>query len=134
MFTPPVLERPRKARRSTARRTFGAVIAAAAAHLAVAGLARATPVNFTLTGVTATYGSTTFDFAGSFTFDSSTLSETNVAITATPTSPGLPLVAASYTADDSLCSRPSATFRRAGVARSTKLAKGQRRAQLTRLC
>lgn len=96
-----------KARRSTARSILGAATAAVAAHLATPGMSLATPINFVLSGASATFTTgveTTVDFSGSFTFDASTGVETNIAVTASPTSPSDPDIVSSYTAGSSpLC-------------------------------
>jgi hypothetical protein len=71
-------------------------------------MARATPINFVLSDVTAVFGTTTYSFSGSFTFDSSTLAETNIDVTASPTNATMPVIVSSYTADGALCAgKPS---------------------------
>jgi hypothetical protein len=85
-----------------------AVVAAGAALLSFSGMARATPINFVLSDVTAVFGTTTYSFSGSFTFDSSTLAETNIDVTASPTNATMPVIVSSYTADGALCAgKPS---------------------------
>jgi hypothetical protein len=85
-----------------------AVVAAGAALLSFSGMARATPINFVLSDVTAVFGTTTYSFSGSFTFDSSTLAETNIDVTASPTNATIPVIVSSYTADGALCAgKPS---------------------------
>jgi hypothetical protein len=71
-------------------------------------MARAPPINFVLSDVTAVFGTTTYSFSGSFTFDSSTLAETNIDVTASPTNATMPVIVSSYTADGALCAgKPS---------------------------
>ena len=85
-----------------------AVVAAGAALLSFSGMARATPINFVLSDVTAVFGTTTYSFSGSFTFNSSTLAETNIDVTASPTNATMPVIVSSYTADGALCAgKPS---------------------------
>ena len=98
-----------RGRLSTALRCCAAaVVAAGAALLSFSGMARATPINFVLSDVTAVFGTTTYSFSGSFTFDSSTLAETNIDVTASPTNATIPVIVSSYTADGALCAgKPS---------------------------
>jgi hypothetical protein len=79
-----------------------AVVAAGAALLSLSGMARATPINFVLSDVTANFPPT-ISFSGSFTFDSTTLAETNIDVTASPTNASNPVIVASYTAEGALC-------------------------------
>jgi|SRR5208282_2200796 len=77
-----------------------AVVAAGAALLSFSDMARATPVNFVLSDVTAFFAPT-ISFSGSFTFDYSTLAETNIDVSASPTI--APVIVSNYTADGGLC-------------------------------
>jgi hypothetical protein len=89
---------PAKVGTSFGRRKLGLLTAlaiAATAYLAAPTSATASPIAYTLSGVTATYFDNltqTFNtdtFTGGFTFDASTTTETNVSITADgPVDPG----------------------------------------------
>jgi hypothetical protein len=80
-----------------------AVVAAGAALLSFSGMARATPINFVLSDVTTVFGTTTYSFSGSFTFDLSTLAETNINVSASPTNVTNPVIVSSYIANGALC-------------------------------
>src|SRR6266513_1290484 len=68
---------------------FTIVFAAAFVSLMTATMAQATPLTYTLSGVTGTYpGNNVVSFTGSFTFDATTNTESNVSITAPATGGG----------------------------------------------